>query len=144
MGMSFKYDGKEYEINVEKIEKLVETLIPRQIRARTKSGYDADGNPFEDYSDSYKEVVNRVEGNVKVDLERDKSNGMLASIKLVETTQTGNELNFTFRVATEHQRKAEEHHEGIGRLPKRRFLALSPKNEKALKAALMKLKIFEK
>jgi hypothetical protein len=143
MGLEFTHEGKEYKLNLKKIGQIAKAIIPRQIKKRTKAGIDMDGKAFEPYGKNYAETVAKEEGNTRVDLERTPNGGMLDSIELVSGNLNATDVELVFKVTPDHQKKAEEHHNGTNWLPKRKFFGLSKQQIEELKKALLKANLFE-
>ncbi len=60
-------------------EKILKSLIPNLIKERVAKGFDKNGNRFVDYSDGYKDQLERMGNNTNVDLLL--TGGFLADIK---------------------------------------------------------------
>jgi hypothetical protein len=101
-----------------------------KIKERTQSGIDKNDEPFEEYSESYKEsdkfeIFGKSEGDVNLTM----SGEMLASMIPVAKT-FGREITIEF--TPDQNNKAHGHVKGSNILPKRDFFGLPPDEEAAL------------
>jgi hypothetical protein len=143
-------------IPVDLIAERVASAVIGHVRERTEQGVDVDGNAFEPYSKAYAE--GRARGGRRADPPNlTMSGGMLNSVQVLERehTETASVVAIGPDTGTSPQRRTPPktkprkrtksegrspshndlglyHQEGMGRLPQRRWLGVSPEGEASI------------